>query len=79
VKRGYNRHTWKLEFLNSENAINASPQFKPLVIHFYPLPNVSVPLNNAYQTHTTIPTPKRDEKVTVYPFMQIFKSSQKIV
>jgi len=28
-------------------------------------------LYNAYQTHTTISTPKRDEKVTVNPFMQI--------
>jgi len=24
-RRGYNRHAWKLEYLNSDNAINASP------------------------------------------------------
>jgi hypothetical protein len=40
--RGYNRHAWILESLNSENAINASPQFKPLVIHFHSQSNVSV-------------------------------------
>jgi len=40
-RRGYNRHAWLLESLNSENAINASPQFKPLVIHFYPQSNIS--------------------------------------